>query len=58
MTWQAKAYRNYQRIKAFYESRGGTKWHEVTADPRFFNRVWRHMLGLPKGDNPPPKEYR
>lgn len=58
MTWQARADRNYQRIKAHYESRGGTKWHEVTADPRFFNRVWRNMLRLPAGDEPPPLEKR
>ena len=56
--WQARADRNYQRIKTFYESRGGTKWHEVSADPRPFNRVWRNMLRLPKDDTPPPAAYR
>ncbi|MCQ8182195.1 hypothetical protein NP603_13820 [Methylomonas sp. SURF-1] len=56
--WRQRADRNYQRIKAFYEGRGGTKWSEVTADPRVFNRVWRRMLRLPAGDDPPPKEYR
>ncbi|QSB03440.1 hypothetical protein JWZ98_11185 [Methylomonas sp. EFPC1] len=56
--WQARVDSNYQRIKAYYEGRGGTRWQDVTADPRFFNRVWRNMLRLPKGDNPPPKEYR
>lgn len=58
MTWQQRAERNYQRIKAYYESRGGTRWHDVTADPRFFNRVWRNILRLPKNDMPPPKQFR
>ena len=58
MTWQQRAERNYQRIKTYYESRGGTKWHDVSADPRFFNRVWRAMLRLPKSDDPPPIERR
>lgn len=52
--WRQRADRNYQRIKAFYESKGGTKWSEVTADPRLFNRVWRHMLGLERTGDPPP----
>jgi hypothetical protein len=56
--WKTRAENNYQRIKAFYESRGGTQWHKVTADPRFFNRVWRAMLKLPKGDMPPPADRR
>lgn len=56
--WQLRAEQTYQRIKAFYESKGGTKWDEVSADPRLFNRVWRHMLGLPKSDDPPPLEFR
>lgn len=56
--WQQRAERNYQRIKSYYESRGGTRWDEVAADPRLFSRVWRAMLGLPKGDTPPPAEYR
>ncbi|MDO8941522.1 MAG: hypothetical protein Q7U98_20375 [Methylicorpusculum sp.] len=49
---------NYRRIKAYYEARGGTKWHEVSADPRLFNRVWRALLRLPKSDEPPPQDRR
>ena len=56
--WQTRADLNYRRIKRFYESKGGTKWHEVTADPRLFNRVWRHMLGIDRTDEPPPVGYR
>lgn len=50
--------RTHQAIKAYYENMGGKKWHEVSADHRFFNRVWRAMLRLPKSDNPPPVAYR
>jgi len=56
--WQARAAINYEKIRRFYESKGGTKWHQVTADPRFFNRVWRHMLGLERTDDPPPADKR
>lgn len=56
--WQTRVERNVARIKAFYESKGGSKWHEVCDDPRLFNRVWRHMLGLEKSDMPPPEENR
>ena len=53
--WQQRAERNYQRIKAFYEKRGGTKWADVSASPLLFNRVWNAMLGLKKSDLPPVK---
>jgi hypothetical protein len=56
--WEARAERTYHAIQAYYTARGGTKWHEVTADPRLFNRCWRSMLHLPKADTPPPAAYR
>ncbi|MFA6700961.1 MAG: hypothetical protein WCS28_12435 [Thiomicrospira sp.] len=58
MTWQQRAKQNHQRIKAFYEAKGGTKWLEVTVDHRLFNRVWRKMLKLPASDMPPSVEFR
>lgn len=58
--WQQRADRNYQRIKAFYLSKGRTEqqWHAVSQNPQKFNRVWRAFLRLPAGDGPPPKEKR
>lgn len=60
MNWQARAERNYQRIKQFYLSRGRTEeqWQAVSANLQQFNRVWRAMLRQPPDDKPPPKEYR
>lgn len=57
-TWQQHAQRTYERIKTYYEQRGGTKWPEVSANPALFNRVWNAMLGLKKSDMPPPVEFR
>jgi len=58
--WQQRADANYQRIKAFYLSKGRTElqWQAVSQHPQKFNRVWRAMLRLPAGDEPPPLEMR
>ena len=60
VNWQQRAEQTYQRIKAYYLSRGRTEqqWQAISQHPQKFNRVWRAMLRLPKGDMPPPKEYR
>jgi hypothetical protein len=58
--WQQRADRNYQRIKAYYLSKGRTEqqWQDVSQNPQKFNWVWRAMLRLPAGDEPPPVEMR
>lgn len=52
----AQADANHARVKAHYLGLPGKTeagWVEVKRDPRKFNRVWRHLLGLPPSDWPP-----
>jgi hypothetical protein len=55
-----KAAHRHARIRAYFLRRLGTEeaWRKVSADPRRFNRVWRHWLRLAPSDDPPPAEYR
>lgn len=50
------------KIRAFYlslPSRNDAGWREVVkADPRKYNRVWRAMLRLPAGEEPPEKQVK
>lgn len=50
------------RIRAFYLSLPGRNhvgWREVVkTDPIKYNRVWRAMLGLPAGEEPPEKQVK
>jgi hypothetical protein len=48
-------------IRAHYlalPGRDEAGWDAVRGDPRKFNRVWRHLLRLPPGDDPPALEHR
>jgi hypothetical protein len=55
-----KAARRHARIRAYFlRHLGGEEdWCKVSADPRRFNRAWRHWLRLAPSDDPPPAEYR
>ncbi|MCL7420855.1 MAG: hypothetical protein M8364_08135 [Methylobacter sp.] len=47
-------------IRGYFLKRGNTEqeWRAVSADPRKFNLIWRQMLRLPPGDEPPPEPFR